>query len=216
MNHQVQKELDDLLSNYPQLSDCVDDIWNACELMTNCYLRGGLIMTCGNGGSAADAEHITGELMKGFKHQRPLSVEQRAALETVFPDEGAYLADHLQQGIPAISLVSQVSLLSAFSNDVSTDMAFAQQVFVYGRPGDLLLGISTSGNSKNVINACKTAKTFGIKTIGMCGKDGGRLREICDVTICVPSNETHRAQEYHLPVYHALCAMVECVFVPKG
>jgi len=209
MNHSKQNELDHLLENYPQLVNCMDDIWNACKLITNCYRQGGLIMTCGNGGSAADAEHITGELMKGFKQQRPLSDEQRFALKTFFPDEGDYLADHLQQGIPAISLVSQVSLLSAFANDVAADMTFAQQVFVYGRNGDVLLGLSTSGNSKNVVNACTTAKAFGIKTIGMTGKDGGKLREICDVTICVPSNETHRVQEYHLPVYHTLCAMVE-------
>ena len=209
MNQEVQIELDTLLANYPQLADCRDDIRNACELMCNCYRQGGLIMACGNGGSAADAEHITGELMKSFKYQRPISNGQRAALETAFPDEGAYLADNLQRGIPCISLVSQVSLLTAFANDVAADMAFAQQVFVYGCPGDVLIGLSTSGNSKNVINACATAKAFGIKTIGMTGEHGGKLREICDVAICVPANETYRVQEYHLPVYHALCAMLE-------
>jgi len=209
MNQQIEKELEHLLANYPQLAGCKDDIWNAFELMMNCHRQGGLIMTCGNGGSAADAEHITGELMKSFKHHRPLSGEQRAALETAFPNEGAYLADHLQRGIPCISLVSQVSLTTAFANDVAADMAFAQQVFVYGCPGDVLIALSTSGNAKNVVNACATAKTFGVKTIGMTGEHGGRLREICDATICVPANETYRVQEYHLPVYHALCAMME-------
>ena len=210
MNQQVQKELNTLLTNYPQLADCKDDILNACGLMMNCYRQGGLIMTCGNGGSAADAEHITGELMKSFKRQRPVSNEQRAALEAAFPaGEGAYLADNLQRGIPCISLVSQVSLLTAFANDVAADMAFAQQVFVYGCPGDVLIGLSTSGNSRNVVNACATAKAFGIKTIAMTGEHGGKLREICDVAICVPADETYRVQEYHLPVYHTLCAMLE-------
>jgi D-sedoheptulose 7-phosphate isomerase len=212
MNQQVHKELDHLLENYPQLAVCTDDIWNAFTLMTDGFRRGGLIMTCGNGGSAADAEHITGELMKSFKQRRPVSDEQRAALEAAFPNEGAYLADHLQRGIPCISLVSQVSLMTAFANDVAADMAFAQQVFVYGCPGDVLIGLSTSGNSKNVVNACATAKASGMKTIGMTGEQGGKLREICDVTICVPASETYRVQEYHLPVYHALCAMMECSF----
>jgi D-sedoheptulose 7-phosphate isomerase len=216
MNDSAQKELDDLLTNYPQLASCKDDIWNVCELMTGCYRQGGLIMTCGNGGSAADAEHIVGELMKGFKHQRPVSSEQRAALETAFPGEGTYLADHLQQGIPAISLVSQIALSSAFANDVTHDMVFAQQVFVYGRPGDVLFGLSTSGNSKNVVNACLVAKACGIKTVALTGKHGGQLREICDVAICVPTNETQRIQEYHLPVYHALCAMAEQSLFKNG
>ena len=166
-------------------------------------------MTCGNGGSAADAEHIAGELMKSFKRQRPITGEQRAALSAAFPDGGAYLARHLQQGIPCISLVSQVSLMTAFANDVAADMAFAQQVFVYGCPGDVLIGLSTSGNATNVVNACATAKASGVKTIGITGEHGGKLRGICDVTIAVPARETYRVQEYHLPVYHALCAMME-------
>ena len=209
MNQQVQKEVECLLTNYPQLASCKDDIHNAFDLMMNCYLQGGLIMTCGNGGSAADAEHITGELMKSFKLQRPVTSEQRAALEALSPDKGTYLADNLQGGIPCISLVSQVSLMTAFANDVAADMAFAQQVFVYGCPGDVLIALSTSGNAKNVVNACATAKAFGVKTIGMTGEHGGKLCEICDVTICVPASETYRVQEYHLPVFHALCAMME-------
>ncbi|MDR1173104.1 MAG: SIS domain-containing protein [Bacteroidales bacterium] len=209
MSHYLQKELDALLTNYPQLSSCRDDIWNVCALVTGCYRQGGLVMTCGNGGSAADAEHIVGELMKSFKRKRLLSGEQRAVLEAAFPGEGAYLADHLQQGIPAISLVSQVALLSAFANDVVPDMAFAQQVFVYGCPGDVLIGLSTSGNSRNVVNACRVARAYGMKTVALTGEHGGKLRDICDVTVRVPANETCRIQEYHLPVYHALCAMVE-------
>ena len=209
MNGKVQKEMDGLLANYPQLSGCVDDIWKACELMENCCRRGGLIMTCGNGGSAADAEHIVSELMKGFKLKRPLNGEQRRALESVFPDDGTYLADSLQQGIPALSLVGQPALSSAFANDMVADMTFAQQVFVYGNPGDMLLALSTSGNSKNVVNACRVAKAFCVGTVGMTGEHGGRLRETCDVTIRVPARDTFRIQEYHLPVYHTLCAMIE-------
>jgi D-sedoheptulose 7-phosphate isomerase len=166
-------------------------------------------MTCGNGGSASDAEHIVGELMKSFKLKRPVTDAQREALVAAFPVDGTYLAGHLQRGIRAISLVSQSSLSSAFINDVAPDMVFAQQVFGYGSAGDVLLAISTSGNSKNVVNACKVAHTFGIGTIGMTGEHGGKLMEICDVTIRVPACETFRVQEYHLPVYHTLCAMLE-------
>ena len=209
MKEQVQKEWELFRTNYPQLSGCADDVMAAFELMKNTVLRGGLILTCGNGGSAADAEHIVGELMKGFKLKRPVTGEQRDALVTAFRGEGVYFADNLQRTIPAISLVSQTSLTSAFINDVAPDMVFAQQVFGYGCAGDILLAITTSGNSKNVVNACKVAKVFGVATIGMTGEQGGKLREICDVTIRVPASETFRVQELHIPVYHTLCAMIE-------
>ena len=209
MNEGRLKECEALLKNYPQLSGCMDDIHGAYRLMKDVCLRGGVIMTCGNGGSAADAEHIVGELMKSFKIRRPITAEQKAAIVSMFPSDGDYLADNLQRGIPSISLVSQMSLNTAFINDVAPDMAFAQQVYVYGIEGDLLLGISTSGNSRNVINACKIARTFGIRTIAMTGENGGLLGDLCDVAICVPSTETFRVQEYHLPIYHALCAMLE-------
>jgi len=211
INERLQEELDILTTNYPQLSSCIDDVMAAFELMKNTCRRGGIIMTCGNGGSAADAEHIVGELMKGFKQKRPVTGEQRAALLAAFPGDGSYLADNLQRGIPAISLVSQSSLLSAFINDVAHDMVFAQQVFGYGVEGDVLLGITTSGYSGNVVNACKTAKAFGIGTIGLTGETGGELTQICDVTIRVPASDTFRVQEYHIPVYHTLCAMLESV-----
>ena len=215
MKHHVQKELEILLTNYPQLASCADDIREAYEVMKNACIRGCIIMTCGNGGSASDAEHIVGELMKGFKLERPVTDEQRNALISAFPTDGVYLADHLQQAIPALSLVSQSSLASAFNNDVAPDMVFAQQVFGYANAGDVLLAISTSGNSKNVINACKVARAFGVGTIGMTGEHGGKLKDICDITICVPASETYRVQEYHVPVYHALCAMIEThIFAP--
>ena len=209
MNEKTEKELELLLENYPQLSGCTDDIRAAYEIMINTCWNGGFIMTCGNGGSASDAEHIVGELMKSFKLKRPVPGEHRAALVRAFPVEGDYLANMLQRGLPSISLVSQSSISTAFINDVAPDMVFAQQVYVYGVAGDVLVGISTSGNSDNVVNACKVARSFGIKTIGMTGEGGGRLKDICDVTICVPASETFRVQEYHLPIYHVLCAMLE-------
>ena len=209
MKEQIQKEWELLLTNYPQLSACADDIMAAYQLLKNTCLKGGFILTCGNGGSAADAEHITGELMKGFKLNRPVTADQRDTLVKAFGDEGVYFADRLQRAIPAISLVSQSSLSTAYINDVAPDMVFAQQVFGYGSAGDVLLGITTSGNSKNVVNACKIAKILGIGTIGMTGEHCGKLAEICDVTIRVPACETFRVQEYHLPIYHTLCAMIE-------
>lgn len=202
-------ELEVLLRNYPELAICKNAVLTAFNLMLGCYTKGGTIMVCGNGGSAADAEHMAGELMKGFKNKRPLSNRQRDMLLSANPEEGIYLAENLQQAIPAISLASQSALFTAFINDVCPDMVFAQQVFGYGKAGDVLFAISTSGNSANVVHACKVARSFGIKTIGLTGELGGKLREACDVTICVPARETFRIQEYHLPVYHTLCAMVE-------
>jgi D-sedoheptulose 7-phosphate isomerase len=209
MKGSVKKELDLLFLNYPELVICKNDIVAAFKFMLACSSQKGLIMTCGNGGSAADAGHIVGELMKGFKQKRPLTPEERETLKRTFPDKGDYLAARLQRGIPALSLSDQVALTSAFINDVAPDMVFAQQVFGYGKAGDVLVALSTSGNSPNVLNACRVAKAFHIKTVGMTGEAGGEMKEICDVTIRVPACETCRIQEYHLPVYHALCSMLE-------
>jgi phosphoheptose isomerase len=168
------------------------------------------VLICGNGGSASDAEHITGELMKGFLLKRPVPADFRVKLESAFgASDGAYLADNLQGAVPAISLVSQSAIITAFSNDVASDMAFAQQVYGYGRPGDVLIGLSTSGNSGNVINAAKTAKAIGMGVIGITGEMGGDLAQFCDFTIRAPEKVTYLAQEYHLPIYHCLCAMIE-------
>jgi D-sedoheptulose 7-phosphate isomerase len=210
MKIEVEKELMILLGNYPELTDCKDSIVNAFDLMRACYKGGGLIMTCGNGGSAADASHIVGELMKAFKCKRPLSKEQCKRLISEYPQDGAMMAEKLQQAVPALALTDQVALNTAFLNDVSSDMIFAQQVFGYGKTGDVLIGISTSGNSLDVVNACKVAKAFGMHPIALTGEQGGKLLGICDVTISVPASETYRVQEYHLPVYHSLCAMLEC------
>ena len=202
-------ELKNLLTHYPSLKICETSITQTFQLLKSCYRNKCLIMVCGNGGSAADAEHIVGELMKGFKLKRPISHDQRLLLQSAFPADAEYLSANLQQAIPAISLVSQTSFLTAFGNDVAHDMVFAQLVMGYGKPGDALIGLSTTGNSHNVVNACKVAKALDIRTIAFTGERESRLSEICDVTIRVPAQEVYRVQELHQPIYHALCAMLE-------
>jgi D-sedoheptulose 7-phosphate isomerase len=187
----------------------VPGIEEASRLLVEAYGQGHKVLTCGNGGSAADSEHIVGELMKGFMLRRPVPDELRHRLRAQFAELGDVLADHLQGALPAISLVSQAALISAFANDVAADMVFAQQVYGYGQPGDVLIGISTSGNSLNVINAIRVARTLGVKTIGLTGRTGGAMLSLCDVCIRVPSDQTYEIQERHLPIYHALCMVVE-------
>jgi D-sedoheptulose 7-phosphate isomerase len=201
-----------LLEEIPALKACSEDVEKAYNLMKQCYMQGGKVLICGNGGSAADSEHIVGELMKGFLLKRKICREDEEKLKAAFKEEGNYLAANLQGALPAISLVSQAAISTAFINDVAADMVFAQQVYGYGKAGDVLIGLSTSGNSKNVVNAVKVAETFGLKTIGMTGESGGAMKDLCDVCIRVPATATYKVQEYHLPVYHALCAMIETDF----
>jgi D-sedoheptulose 7-phosphate isomerase len=203
------KRIQQLIFSYPGLDVCRADIEAAFNVLRDCYRGGGKVLTCGNGGSAADAEHIVGELMKGYLLKRPVPQEIRTKLTGTSPEDGEYLADHLQGGLSAISLVSQTSLLSAIANDTAADMVYAQQVYVYGREGDALIGISTSGNSMNVIRAVQVARTLGLHTIGLTGRTGGKLRSLCDVCIRVPANDTTLIQERHLPIFHVLCAMLE-------
>ncbi|MFS0613434.1 SIS domain-containing protein [Lederbergia ruris] len=205
-------ELKKLVSKYPELGGCTSGIEEAFRLLVNSYRQGGKLLLCGNGGSAADCEHIVGELMKGFVLKRPVDEQFRQQLKKVDPSEGEYMADHLQQALPAISLVSHTGLATAFANDIAADMVFAQQVYGYGNKEDIVLGLSTSGNSKNVIKAMQVAKAMGLKTIGLTGESGGKMKEICDVTIQVPWQETLEVQERHLPIYHALCMMLEKEF----
>ena len=192
----------DLLARYPQLKTCAKDIENALALMIDAYKNGGKILVCGNGGSSADADHIVGELMKGFLKDRKVTDER-------IPQE---LREKLQGALPAISLSAHTSLMTATINDNDADMIFAQQVYGYAKEKDLLIAISTSGNSKNVVNAVKVAKALGTKTLALTGETCGMLKEMADVTICAPSTETYKSQEYHLPIYHYLCAKVEEVF----
>jgi len=208
----AKMELTHLFTKYPELESCAGAIAQAFEILKGTYRSGGKALICGNGGSASDSEHIVGELMKGFRSKRPIAPEDRDRLIHYYPNEGAFLADHLQGALPAISLTSHTALVSAYTNDVSPEMAFAQQVYGYGKPGDTLIGLSTSGNSANVVRAAQVAKAMGMRTIGFSGRDGGRLKGICDVTIQVPWDETPQIQERHLPVYHTLCILLEREF----
>ncbi len=212
MKKGVADMLDNLLARYSELDGCRKDIEAAFLLLKQCYENGGKVLVCGNGGSAADSEHIVGELMKGFLLKRKICAEDVEKLKELFPEESGYLADSLQGALPAISLVSQSAISSAYINDISADMVFAQQVYGYAKEGDILIGLSTSGNSQNVVNALRVSKASGMKSIGMTGITGGSLKELCDVVICVPATETYIIQEYHLPIYHVLCAMLEIEF----
>jgi D-sedoheptulose 7-phosphate isomerase len=212
MKEQTQAIFTSLFTQYPAVTVCQEAVAAAFDLLHDSYQNGGKLLICGNGGSAADAEHIVGELMKSFMIERPIRADQRARLQERFPEEGAYLANHLQGALPAIALTGHLALTSAFSNDVAGDMIFAQQLYGYGRPGDVLLAISTSGNSRNVLNAVKVANVLGIKTIGLTGAHGGQLTALCDVVVRVPADTVYVIQEYHLPVYHTLCRMVEMEF----
>ncbi len=205
-------EFNRLVQKYPELEACRGDLERAYQVLKACFAGGGKLLVCGNGGSAADSEHIVGELMKGFLKRRPVPDELRQRLVAAYPEDGNSLADHLQGALPAISLVNQVALNTAFANDVAAEMVFAQQVYGYGRPGDILLVISTSGNASNVLRAAQVARVLGLITLGLSGADGGKLRASCDVTICVPWTATADIQERHLPVIHALCARLENEF----
>ncbi|MDQ2691742.1 MAG: SIS domain-containing protein [Chloroflexota bacterium] len=201
--------IEQLVASYPELTVCASEIVAAFDILRDCYRSNGKVLTCGNGGSAADAEHIVGELMKGYLLKRSISEEIRARLVAASPQDGDYLADHLQGGLPAVSLVSQTSLLSAIANDTAADMVYAQQVYAYGQEGDALIGLSTSGNSRNIIHAVQVARAGGLRTIGLTGPTGGELRSLCEVCICVPGDSTPAIQERHLPIFHVLCAMLE-------
>lgn len=209
MKPSAGKIIETLLLRYPVLEVCRASVFAAAEAVCECYRAGGKLMVCGNGGSAADAEHIVGELMKGFCKKRPLPPALRARLEAVCPEDAAYLAANLQGALPALSLVNTVALTTAFANDCAPDLAMAQQVLGIGAAGDVLLAISTSGNSKNVVYAVETARAADIRSIALTGRSGGRLKSIADITVTVPEDETYRIQELHLPVYHALCLAAE-------
>ena len=204
--------IDDLISRYPVLEACRTDLVAAVEAICEGYRTKHKLLVCGNGGSAADAEHIVGELMKGFLLPRRLDEAMQAKMQQVCPAEADYFMENLQGALPAISMVNQVALNTAFANDQAPDLSFAQQLLGMGDEGDVLLGISTSGNSTNVIYAVQMAKVKGVKSIVLTGKKGGRLKPLADICICVPDDETFRIQELHLPVYHMLCIAAENEF----
>lgn len=205
------KLLPRLLERYPALQTCQEDLESALELLVTAYQAGNKLLVCGNGGSAADSEHMVAELMKGFLKRRPISPEHAAQLEQTGA-AGRAIATRLQGTLAAIPLASHISLVSAIANDIDYDMIFAQQVYGLGRPGDVLLGISTSGNSKNVVNAAIVAKAFGLKTIVLTGRSGGGLAPLADVAIKVPADNVAEIQELHLPVYHWLSTELEETF----
>ena len=199
--------LDELISRYPVLAPVKADIRTAYETLKECYERGGKLLIAGNGGSCADSEHIVGELMKEFDCKRPVDAQTAARLRE--QGEAAQPLLALQGAIPAISLDAHSALISAIANDMDAAMVYAQQVYGYARPGDVLIGLSTSGNSKNVVNAVRLAKATDVVTICITGKTGGALAALADVTICLPETETYKVQELTLPVYHMLCHEVE-------
>ena len=197
--------MENLLNRYPFLEECKVDIENALKLILDTYKHGGKVLVCGNGGSAADSEHIVGELMKAFMLKRTVTDER-------IPE---HLRKGLQGALPAISLPSQSAILSAFINDVEPDMMYAQLVYGYGNKNDLLICMSTSGNSKNCVNAAEVAKCIGVKVLSLTGAKESKLSNISDCTVRVPENETFMIQEYHLPIYHYLCAATEKAFFGK-
>ncbi|OYT15523.1 MAG: phosphoheptose isomerase [Bacteroidetes bacterium 4572_77] len=198
-----------LIERYPALNSCKKDIEKIANMIITCYENEGQLLICGNGGSSSDTDHIVGELMKSFSKKRPVDTNFKNALTKVSDERGAFLANKLEKALPAISLSAHTALTSAVSNDIGGDLIYAQQVNGYGRKGDMLLGITTSGNSQNIIDAAITAKAKGLKVIGLTGKTGGKLKQYCDTVICVPALSTPEIQELHLPVYHTICQIVE-------
>ena len=206
------RHLDEVLLRCPALEPLTGEMTRAAEAICSCHRAGGKVLVCGNGGSAADSEHIVGELAKGFVLPRAIPREHAERLhhgEGGTGEERRELADKLQGGVAAISLTGHPALASAIDNDIGRQMIFAQQVYVYGRPGDILIGLSTSGNAGNVVRALTVARAFGLTTVGFTGSRPARMDALCDIRLKVPSEETHKIQELHLPVYHTLCLMVE-------
>ena len=199
--------INELVLSFENLRMLEDEVRTSANLITESFSNGNKLLLCGNGGSCADCEHIAGEMVKQFAKERPLNPE---IVEKLGPE----LSSELHGGLPALSLPSMIGFHTAFNNDNNPEFAFAQQVVAFGKANDVLWGISTSGNSKNVLHAVKTAKALGLKTIGLTGKNGGKLSQIADITIKAPADNVARIQELHLPIYHAICAFVEDKMFP--
>lgn len=215
LDERLRKHIDLLIKRYPVFGQIKDDIISGYFVMEECYKNGGKLLVAGNGGSAADSEHIAGELMKRFKIPRPVSPEFAEKLKDIDSVYGEILAKNLECGLMAIPLVAHEALTTAYINDVDGFSIFAQQLFGFGRSGDVFLGVSTSGNSKNVINATVVARALGIKVIGLTGANGGELAKVADVVVKAPETETYMIQELHLPIYHCWCLMLEDKFFGK-
>lgn len=199
----------ELFERYPTLLGAESQIEAACKMLINGFRNGSKLLLCGNGGSCADCEHITGELMKGFLSKRPLSEKQKAIMRKNSPEINDNILDKLQNAVPTIPLTAFTVLNTAFCNDVDPELIYAQALMGLGKVNDMLFCISTSGNSKNVVVAAKVAKALGLKVISLTGKTGGKLKEVSDICICVPETETFKVQELHLPLYHHLCVEIE-------
>lgn len=206
------KHIDELCIRYPVLSVCKNDIEKAAEALIESFENGGKLLVAGNGGSCADSDHISGELLKSFVKKRRPSAELIDSIRKINPETGDYLADKLQGSLPVIALTNNTALMTASLNDVDGNVMFAQQVNGYGKEGDVFLGISTSGNSKDIVYPTVVAKAKGLMTVALTGKDGGKLKDIADICIVVPEQEIFKIQELHLPVYHALCLEIEEYF----
>jgi D-sedoheptulose 7-phosphate isomerase len=208
--------VEDVLGRHPALESCRSDIFKAFLLLVASYENSGTFFVCGNGGSASDAEHIAGDLLKEFRFRRSCSGKIREKLSDAFGSEGAWIADRLQPGLRTIALTGHPSFSTAYANDVEASIVFAQQLFVLGKGGDVLMGITTSGNSLNVLRCLRTARAMDVKTIVLTGETGGKCVELADCCIRVPERETYRVQELHLPVYHLICSMLERHFHEVG
>jgi len=202
-------EIKELIKRHPRLLICAEDVENAANELKTCFLGGGRVYICGNGGSAADSTHIVGELVKGFLSKRPLDDTMKCRLAAADSELGEKLGNKLQGGLPAHDLCENISLSTAVANDIDPDMIYAQQLIAYGHAGDILIAISTSGNAKNTAYAAVTARALGMTVIGLTGESGGKLKDFSDICVRVPEKETYKVQELHLPVYHFLCAKVE-------
>jgi phosphoheptose isomerase len=201
--------LEKLIQKYPELKKCREEVGAAFDILKDSFQAGGKLLICGNGGSASDSEHIVGELMKGYRLRREIMAELRENLERDLQQDGTFLADRLQRALPAISLASHTSLMTAISNDIGAEMVFAQQVYGIGGAGDVLMGISTSGKARNVIYAFQVARTLGLKNVGLTGASSEEMDAVCDVVVHIPRSETYEVQEGHVAVYHAICGMLE-------
>lgn len=214
MKTRTQEMIAEFFARHENLVPLQEDILQAGQLLKTAFLSGNQLLLCGNGGSCADCDHIAGEFLKGFLLKRPVEGSLREKLSR-YGEYGREIGDKLQCGLPTISLTAHAGAISAFSNDVDPELVYAQQVLAYGKPGDVLIGISTSGNAKNVAAAVMTANALGLHTIGLTGKDGGALAKLSELALIMPQCETYRIQEEHLAVYHLLCAMVESELFEK-
>ena len=208
MKETTKEIFEELFERYPALVEVRPSVLNAFEMLKTTYAQGGTLYCAGNGGSSSDCEHIVGELLKSFKKMRAINEEVAGNLSN-YGEDGEYLLSKLEGSLPAVSLISQTGILTAFANDKSWDTAIAQQLYGLGKKGDCLLVLSTSGNSKNCVYAVLVAKAKGLKTLAFTGESGGKLKGLCDECVCVPETETYKVQELHLPIYHCLCAMLE-------